>query len=178
MLRYSFVTTAHIPPDTRRVSIYGGAVDIDLQRTGFGYKRLFICPRCGERRAKLVIHNDGVYCRGCVPFDIYAYRRNMYDEGGQRLIEWHMKRIADKAGLSFKYPFKYIYFLEDILKLTPAKQDAYRDILVKLQMLENMRFSAIFFGRQFTAKHIREYTNPAYTERFTLYQLMENCYFT
>lgn len=159
-------------------TLSGKHVEITKQPTGFGSKRLFICPTCGDRRAKLVILQNKVFCRGCAPFNIYRQRQNLYDEGGYDLIVWYMRKIAGAANIPIKWPFKYYSHVNHLIGLPPKKYEAFRATLIKLQMLENMRFAAIFFNRTFTAAQIKEFISPAFTSRFTLWQMEHYCIFT
>lgn len=151
------------------VCINGCNVSLVPQRVGFGYKRLFICPICGARRERLLMDEKGrLCCRGCCPVDPYADRRNLYDEGGQALILWHMRRTADKAGIELKFPFKYYDYVEMSMTLPPKKNAEFCEVLQRLQVLENMRFCAITWGASFTAADIKRFTAPQFAEQITL----------
>lgn len=145
-------------------------VFITKQNTGFGAKRFLICPNCDSRRANLYLYQGFMLCRSCLPFDIYKYRRNLYDEGGTRLIEWYMNKLLRCIGINtFSYPFHYWQHIGS--KPIHTRQEKFLDTLKKVQVLENMRFSAIIAGKQFTAVDIKKYISKAYIDRYTLQYL-------
>jgi len=145
-------------------------VYITKQNTGFGAKRFLLCPNCDSRRATLYLYQGNMLCRSCLPFDIYKYRRNLYDEGGTRLIEWHMNKLLRSIGINaFSYPFHYWQHLGT--RPPFVKETRFLNTLKKVQVLENMRFSAIMAGKQFTASDIKKYTSNEYINRFTLQYL-------
>lgn len=167
---FSIIRTSDIPrtyTDGARIN----STDITMvpQRVGFGYKRLFLCPRCGARREKLLIYDNRlILCRECSLVDPYRYRRNLYDEGGTRLIVWHMRKVAGKAGIELSFPFKYFNHLDISMALSPKKQERFCEVLQRLQVLENMRFCAIVWDVPFTAADIKRYTAPAFAGQITL----------
>lgn len=164
------IKTSDIPHTyTDGVRINGTDVRMVPQRVGYGYKRLFLCPQCGARRERLILaHDDSIWCRGCCPVDPYADRRNLYDEGGQALIVWHMYRTADKASIDIKFPFKYYDHLDTAMSLTPKKAEKFCEVLQRLQVLECMRFCAITWHTPFTATDIKRYTDPEFAGQITL----------
>lgn len=169
-MQYRTLKTSQLSADIINSCIVDGQqIEIVRQPTGYGSKRLFLCPTCKDRRAKLIIIAGAICCRGCAPFDVYRERRSLYDEGGYSLIVWHMRKTARAAGLPLEFPFKYYRYIDPTLRY--KKAEARRKALHKLQMLENMRFSAIAFSMTFAGKQIREYTAPAFMEQFTLWQL-------
>lgn len=176
---YGEIAVSDIPEATAdRAEVAGRTIDLVRQRTGYGYKRLFLCPSCGQRRAKLLLYNGSIVCRGCIPFDIYQYRRGLYDEGGTDLIVWHMQRAARRAGIRLAFPFHYVHYIGQYMHLTPKKSRALYAQLKRLQMLENMRFCAIMFDAKFTSADIKRYTAPEFTDGLTLWHLKEFCIFT
>ena len=54
---------------------------ISKQKTGFGERKFFVCPECGERRTKIYCYeNKEVFkCRSCLGKNIYSERCNLYD---------------------------------------------------------------------------------------------------
>ena len=136
----------------------GICVQLTMQRTGFGHRRYFLCPSCDRKCGKLHFQNEWLYCQKCTPQDIYKYRRGLYDEGGERLIMWHMnKLIKSISNKPIKWPFHY----HDYLFGKPQGMSGrkFRNTLMKLQIMENMRFEVIFAGRRFKATHIKGFTN-------------------
>lgn len=147
--------------------LYGTNVYFAAQKTGYGTRRLFICPTCDERRMALFRFQGELYCRSCLPFDIYHYRRNLYDEGGTALIYWNMRRLLASVGITkITYPFEYQNYLFNRPRY--IRQDKYAKTIKKAQMLENMRFCALFFNKTFTAADIRAYTADSFIDRYRL----------
>jgi len=159
----------------------GGDIDIHLitQRTGFGYRRYFLCPACGRKCGKIHWHKGQLHCRTCTPLDIYGYRQSLYDEGGTALIVWNMRKLVKAiSDQPIKWPFHYYdYSIEPPPGMTAAKYNRWekkqRDTLLKLQILENMRTCAIFLGCKFGAADIKRYTSPEFTKYFELWQVAE-----
>lgn len=173
------IKTSDIPHTfTDGVRINGTDVQMVPQRVGYGYKRLFLCPQCGARRERLILaYDDSIWCRGCCPVDPYADRRNLYDEGGTALIVWHMRRIADKASIDIKFPFKYYNYINMAVDLTPKKNENFCRVLERLQVLENMRFCAITWHTPITATDIKRYTAPEFSGQITLAGWEKYCIF-
>lgn len=167
---FSIIKTADIPRNyTDRVRVCDTDITMVQQRVGFGHKRLFLCPSCGERREKLLLYDNRlILCRGCSPVDPYRHRRNLYDEGGTALIVWHMRKAASKAGISLAFPFKYYNYLDMAMQLAPKDNEVFCRGLQRLQVMENMRFCNIAFGTAFTATDIKRYTAAAFAEQITL----------
>ena len=159
------------PNVQQHVTIKGGAtVTLTHQRTGFGVKRLFTCPYCGRRCAKL-LKIDGyvpIFCPVCIPINRYRHRRNLYDSGNDSLIRWHMRRLAEKNGMDIKIPFCLISHLD---KCPPTMRFAtYLRTLEKLHKLEKLRTvfstysifrsrSPIGTPRRLSAAVIKDYMN-------------------
>ena len=51
------------------------------QRTGYGEKKFFICPRCGSRRTKLYLYGNQLLCRSCYPGEFYRTIKNVTPGG-------------------------------------------------------------------------------------------------
>ena len=122
------------------VTVKGGAtVEITHQKTGFGVKRLFICAYCGRRCAK-ILKIDGykpIFCPVCIPVNRHRYRQNLYDNGNDALIRWHMRRLAEKNGLDIRVPFCMIKHLD---RCPPGMRwRKYYALLEKLHKLEMLR---------------------------------------
>ena len=49
----------------------GVTVQITTQRTGFGYRRYFVCPSCGRKCGKLHRVECELHCQRCKPLDLY-----------------------------------------------------------------------------------------------------------
>ena len=167
------ITIADVPKKYQdSITINRINVRLISQRTGFGYRRYFLCPSCGRKCGKLHAYKDQLNCQICTPHDLYGYRQNLYDEGGERLISWHMERLARKIGIKIIYspreriaskkagehvldfPFDFLdYYDKPPRGMSRAR---YIKALLKLQAMERLRFNAIFFGCRYTVKDIKE----------------------
>lgn len=130
-----------------------GSVRIDKQKTGFGYKRFFICPHCYHRVQHIYL-GDAIRCRHCKNRRTYKSITDAY-RGGEVYIRYKMERIAAKYGLIIKYPFDYRFYEKP--KYTHSS--TWDRVLRRLQTLENMRFSVIMFGGTVSTKVIKYYLN-------------------
>ena len=136
-------------------------VQIILQRTGFGYRRYFICPFCDSKCGKLHRISKKLHCPSCTPLDLYAYRRNLYDEGGTTLIVWQTKRLARKIGITdIRFPFDLVDYLDT--QPPGVSWRRYIKTLERIQRMERLRFLIIFRGYRFTATEIKRYTEEAW----------------
>lgn len=160
-----------IPPALRRdgVTVNGWPLRFTEQRTGYGVRKLFLCPTCGARRAKLVITTGGIYCHGCAPFNVYSWRCNLYDNGGERLVTYHMQKLEATVGIAIQWPFCYLDYL--FSKPKGMRWERWRQTMKQLQAMEGMRNAAIFFRRRFTAQDIKARTRPEVLEGYTLEHL-------
>ncbi|MGU8559118.1 hypothetical protein ACV3P1_12745 [Clostridium perfringens] len=63
-------------------------IEVDYQKTGFGYRKFFKCPHCGKKRKYLYPVGIGLFaCRDCIERNVYAYRTNIYDENIENIIK-------------------------------------------------------------------------------------------
>ena len=69
------------------------------QRTGYGEKKFFICPRCGSRRTKLYLYGDQLLCRSCYPGEFYRTIKNV-TPGGDLYIAHLIEVWPAKSRLS------------------------------------------------------------------------------
>jgi len=170
-----FIPVAAIPPECKPAIISGATVRIIMQRTGFGQRRYFLCPACGRKCSKLYHINlleAMLYCQRCTPINLYRYRQNLYDEGGRALITWHMKKLA--AAISdepIKYPFSYLDY--PIEPPQGMRSKRYRNTLLKLQVMENMRVATYAYGCRFAGSDIRKYTRDGFICMFELWQVAD-----
>ncbi|NRT92265.1 hypothetical protein [Clostridium beijerinckii] len=91
-------------------------IGISKQKTGFGYKRFFICPVCKERHTRLYDTNKGFVCRNCLDVSIYSARKNMYDENIKNVIKYKTMKLFKK--LSDPIPKFCMY---DLIEHIPDK---------------------------------------------------------
>lgn len=164
-----------LPKDWPSEKVTLGDTPIALTRckTGFGYRRYFVCPRCGKRRMKLYELWERVLCRCCLPVNIYERRCNAYDENAKELIILKMYKLADSVGIELRFPFYYSNFKRPRY----MREAKWHKILKQLQMLENMRFSAILGRKRFTATDIKRYTSEEFTEQFEIWEIANRMLF-
>ncbi|HFE9686379.1 TPA: hypothetical protein ACGA33_002120 [Clostridium perfringens] len=63
-------------------------IEVEYQKTGFGYRKFFKCPNCGKKRKYLYPVGIGLFaCRDCIERNVYAYRTNIYDENTENIIK-------------------------------------------------------------------------------------------
>lgn len=77
-------------------------IEVECQKTGFGYRRFFKCPHCGKRRKYLYPVEIGLFvCRDCIERNVYAYRTNIYDENIENVIKY--KIVMNLLKLNFNF---------------------------------------------------------------------------
>lgn len=127
-------------------------VDFVRQKTGFGHKVFMVCPRCGSRRVKLYVCKGELICRECYPKRIYKARQDTTD-GGYREIAYRLNRLAAQYNILIEYPFSYYQMV--LKKPKHMHHDTWEKITRQLQLLENMRFQALFLKRRYSPETIR-----------------------
>jgi hypothetical protein len=92
-------------------------IDIVKQKTGFGYKKFFRCPYCGQRRQNLYYLESELKfaCRSCISINVFRYRCNLYDGKVSNVISYKVAKIMRdlKADNS--------YSMYDLLEKIPYK---------------------------------------------------------
>ena len=144
---------------SNKVEFTGEYIDLYNQKTGFGYKRFFICPCCGEAREKLYYSNeaDELRCRSCINENVYKYRTNLYDEGGTDLIYYKMFKLAKSIGIEAKdldFPFEPLKYIWSKPKYT--RYDKFSTVISQIIILEQLRMNVITFKTKYSAKYINE----------------------
>lgn len=126
-------------------------VKFTSQKTGFGEKLFFMCPRCGSRRTKLYVCGDELLCSDCYPLPVYRGIKNV-TPGGYDYIQYRMHRLANNEEIRIKrMPFCYLEYLKPKYK----HYDKWEWALKRLQALENMRNQAIFFQKVWKKEVVR-----------------------
>lgn len=126
-------------------------VQLTEQKTGFGSRKFFICPECERRTMRLYRRAGTLFiCDKCAGINLYKPIQNG-TKGGYIELSYRMERYAAKRDISFDYPFDYAQFADD-----PRSDDAaFRQSLLILQALENMRSQNIFFKTVYSQKTIK-----------------------
>lgn len=133
------------------------------QVTGFGVKHFLECPRCSSRREIIyLVDYKYLYCRGCIPINIYKGIQNS-TKGGETEIHYRMKQIAKEYGINeWEFPFDYMQLLFSRPKYMRVKK--WQEGIRKLQALENMRFQNILYKNKYNSKTIGHvFKNRLYT---------------
>lgn len=132
--------------------LWGFEIPLSRQKTGFGVRMFFLCPRCGERRAKLYDLNGRLYCRSCIPSNRSPYAGLTHVTKGGRLdINYRMHRLAKKYDIDIKMPFYYY----DYPKPKGCSHYKWEFVMRQLQALENMRNQSIFCKKKWKTRTIR-----------------------
>ena len=115
-------------------------VELAEQKTGYGMRKFFLCPCCGNRKVKLYFVRDAFRCAKCGKIKLYRERQNG-TKGGYREIQYRMIRYGEKHNINVSFPFYYLeYYRSDQMG-----NEEYRAALMVLQALENMRLQNILF---------------------------------
>lgn len=121
-------------------------------KVGYGYKKFFVCPCCGEYKTKLYLDKNQIFkCVNCCSVKPYNGIQNT-TKGGDDYIDYKMIRFAIKVGIGkYEYPFDYCQH--------PCPKGKHKEKwnqnLHILQAMENMRFQSIFFEKVWDVKTIR-----------------------
>lgn len=141
------MTTATIKLDNDREY----EVQFADQRTGYGEKKFFVCPKCGGRRTQLYLYWEQLLCRSCYPIPVYRSIKNV-TPGGDIYIAHRMRSLARKEKIELQeIPFYYFEYQKP--KYRQFKK--WHTAIVKLQALENMRRQAFFFNKRYPSDVIR-----------------------
>lgn len=143
-----------VKPDAERVTFTDdtgkqNTIEFCYQKTGFGKKRFLMCPYCSKRVEILYRSESGYKCRDCLGIKPYKGIKNM-TKGGADEIAYRMKQYAYKHDITFEFPFDYTVFGND----ERSRKQSFRDKLIVLQGLENMRFQAIMGKTIYSSKVI------------------------
>lgn len=171
----------YIDKDKDYININNSKINLDKQKTGFGYKSFFICPECGERRTKLYSNDNGVIelsCRSCIGINIYKNRADLYDEGGTELIEYKfyklLNKINYKEALTNKYiPFDYRFYWNCRPKY--MRYNKFNLILKQLTSLGAMRDTVILQKYSYSTKEINYILDNV--EKLELIEIFDSIWF-
>lgn len=156
-----------------RITIGGKERKVSLteQQTGFGIRKFFVCPCCGNRRVKLYIYNNNIFCRSCGQYKPYEGIQNS-TKGGDVELGYRMSRFGAANGIEVVFPFNYLNFAKD----ERLKKASFRKKIAILQALENMRFQNIFLKATYPQKVIRAVLNGKHValDKYSLQTLKEH----
>lgn len=130
-------------------------ISIARQKTGYGYKRYFICPVCGGRRTRLYTSDKGFVCRNCLDIDIYAARKNMYDENIENVIKYKIIKLFKK--LSNPIPKFCMIDMVQYIPYKPKhmKEEYYSLIVMRLYFLDWIYWK-VQEGERYTVREINQ----------------------
>lgn len=148
-------------------------VSLAYQKTGFGCKRYFVCPECSKRIEQLYFNGALWKCRRCSGANPYWGIQNS-TKGGYDEIGYRMKRYAMMQNIEFDFPFDYLKFAND----NRMKKSGFREKLMILQGLENMRFCSIILKINYEYRIIRSVLSGKHIllHTVTLMDLKNNLY--
>lgn len=155
----------YIDDNKESININNTKIYLDRQKTGYGYKTLLICPKCGERRTKLYSKDNetiGLRCRSCIGTNIYKNRTDIYDEGGTELIEYKLykllKSIDYKMSITNKHiPFDYRLYWN--CKPKYMRYNKFILILKQLTALSAMRDRVIIQKCNYDTRYVNALLN-------------------
>nr|DAZ38690.1 MAG TPA: NUDIX domain protein [Caudoviricetes sp.] len=147
------------------------------QKTGFGIRKFFVCPECGQRKTKLFIEKtskSGFKCADCMGLNLYKPIQNG-TKGGYREIEYRMERYAAKRGIIIKkWPFAFFDYDDD----PRYHKSSFQKALKILQALENMRGQNIFFKTTYKLEKIKTVLTGKHPnlQRYSIFELQRYYY--
>ena len=142
------------------------------QNNGFGKKRFFVCPYCSKNVQYLYITGNSLKCRVCSGMKYTGIQNNT--KGGYVEIAYRMKKYAAAHDIQFDFPFNYLDFVLD----GRMHREKFRNYVIVLQALENMRFQGIICKTTYSAKTIRQVISGKHPllQKCTLMELKEYFY--
>lgn len=127
-------------------------IKISKQKTGFGEREFFICPKCGKRRQQLYYSKGYFLCRCCLDKNIYDYRTNLYDENSLNLIHYKMLKLAQKIKIDLKFPFKP----HEYKRPKYMREEKFSKILRELMILQQLKYNVLRYDARYSAKQINQ----------------------
>lgn len=135
------------------ITIENKVIYFDYQKTGYGRKRLFICPYCGEFREKLYIAN-GIKCRRCA--NLKYPRAYLYDESGTDLVDYEICKITKELNFNEsmnKIIETVLYSKGKIRKPKYMRWNKYYELVKLLKYLVMCRDQIILLKNDYFFKH-------------------------
>ncbi|NMF06581.1 hypothetical protein ACUH7Y_25465 [Clostridium beijerinckii] len=130
-------------------------IGISKQKTGFGYKRFFICPVCKERHTRLYDTNKGFVCRNCLNVNIYSGRKNMYDEDLQKIIRLKIATLLKKIKATEQYVPINVHECIPIEKPKYMRYETYSITVMRIYFLDWIYWQ-IEMGEKYTIREINQ----------------------
>lgn len=148
-------------------------IHLAYQKTGYGQRRFFSCPSCSKRVQRLFWDGGKWMCSKCSNVNLYAGIQNQ-TKGGYDEIAYRMRKFANKNDIQFAFPFNYLDFRFD----SRVGKKKFRQCMLVLQSLENMRFHSLFFHVTYKPSVIRSVTSGKHPlmQTVTLADLKDNIY--
>lgn len=155
---------------------------ISKQKTGFGERKFFVCPECGERRTKIYCYENGekFKCRSCLGKNIYSERCNLYDGGGTALIEYKFFNLISELDLSKTSKKRHIPFDSRYYGACKPKHMRYEKfelILKQLTALSAMRDTTILQKCKYGTKDINRILGSKRLEKLELLAISNAIWF-
>lgn len=149
---------------------------ISKQKTGFGERKFFVCPECGERRTKIYCYEnrEKFKCRSCLGKNIYSERCNLYDGGGTALIEYKFFNLISELDLSKTSKKRHIPFDSRYYGLCKPKYMRYEMfelILKQLTALSAMRDTVILQKCSYSTQYINGLLNSNSLKKLPLMEI-------
>lgn len=146
---------------------------ISKQKIGFGQKKFFVCPECGQRRTKIYCYeNREIFkCRSCIGKNIYSERCNLYDGGGTALIEHKFFKIISELDLRETSKKKHIPFdsrYYGSCKPKNMRYERFELILKQLTALSAMRDTVILQKCSYSTKYVNGLLNSNSLKKLNL----------
>lgn len=121
-------------------------IELLEQRTGFGYKKLFVCPRCGAIRANLYGDEQGIGCRGCLTYRPYRRIQNTTNGIDDRRLLYTVEKIARKNGLEISdwASFDPLEYIANDRRPKYMRHERFGLAVAKIGILNAIRMDYIF----------------------------------
>ena len=155
---------------------------ISKQKTGFGERKFFVCPECGERRTKIYCYEnkEKFKCRSCLDKNIYSERCNLYDGGGTALIEYKFFNLISKLDLKQTCKKRHIPFdarYYGSCKPKYMRYEKFELILKQLTALSAMRDTVILQKCSYSTKYINGLLNSNVLKKLNFIDIPDAIWF-
>ena len=141
-------------------------IEVEYQKTGFGYRKFFKCPHCSKKRKYLYPVGIGLFsCRDCIERNVYAYRTNIYDENIENVIKYKISLLFDKLGSDLRRITVFNLLISIPDKPKYMRWSKYELICKQIHFL-NYIYHEIINGRikRFKARELKDMLNKINVE--------------